>query len=197
MTLDHSALMEDPQIMAALVKHEPSAIECLYLRYKSFLKSIIMQVVHDECEADDVIQDVLIQVWNRPQTYSSEKGKLGSWLATLARRRAMDRIRKHCAYRRATDRYEVACNHPDKAVSEIHVVEAEADANDLKQLLEHYLETLPPSQQEVIRLAYFQSRSQREISLLTHTPLGTVKTRIELGIKKLTHAMGGSKRKIA
>jgi len=196
MTLTNPTMLDDQQIMAGLVRHEPSAIARLYQRYKSFLKSIVMQVVHDESEADDVVQDVLIQVWNRAANYSAEKGKLGSWLATLARRRAIDRIRQHSAYRRATDRYEIACNHPDKEISEIHVVEAAADHDDLKDLLEHHLQALPPSQREVIRLAYFESRSQREISALTHTPLGTVKTRIELGIKKLAHAMGGSKHKI-
>lgn len=196
MTLDAASLLEDQQIMADLVERQPSAVARLYKRYKSFLKSIVMQVVHDETEADDVVQDVLIQVWNRAQNYSSEKGKLISWLATLARRRAIDRIRQHSAYRRATDRYEIAVNHCDKEVSQIHVVEAEADNDDLKTLLKHHMASLPPSQREVIRLAYFEDRSQREISALTHTPLGTVKTRIELGLKKLTHAMSGSKHKI-
>lgn len=196
MTLTNPMMLDDQQIMSDLVDRKQSAVTQLYQRYKTFLKSIVMQVVHDESEADDVVQDVLIQVWNRAGNYSAEKGKLGSWLATLARRRAIDRIRQHSAYRRATDRYEIACNHPSKEVSEIHVVEAEADQDDLKGILAHHLENLPPNQREVIRMAYLESRSQREISALTHTPLGTVKTRIELGIKKLAHAMGGSKHKI-
>ncbi len=71
-----------------------------------------MQVLHDETEADDVLQEVLLQVWNRAESYSARKGKLISWLCTLARRRAIDRLRQHSAYQRATDRYEVSCNHP-------------------------------------------------------------------------------------
>jgi RNA polymerase sigma-70 factor (ECF subfamily) len=155
-----------------------------------------MQVLHDEAEAEDVLQEVFLQVWDRADSYSPRKGKLVSWLCTLARRRAIDRLRQHSAYRRATDRYEVSCNHPDKAVDETHVVERDAFRDDIRELLHQQIATLPPKQQQVIRLAYFENRSQREISALTDTPLGTVKTRIELGMKKLTHAFGGLRDKL-
>ena len=119
-----------------------------------------------------------------------------SWLCTLARRRAIDRLRQHAADRRATDRYEVSCKHFEKGFDESHSVEREAFRDDLRSLLRHHLETLPVSQQEVIRLAFFQEKSQREISALTNIPLGTVKTRIELGIKKLSHSLGGLREKV-
>ena len=119
-----------------------------------------------------------------------------SWLCTLARRRAIDRLRQHSAYRRATDRYEVSCNHSDKGIDESHTVEREAFRDDLRSLLDQQLNTLPPNQQQVIRLAFLEEKSQREISALTQTPLGTVKTRIELGIKKLSHAFGGLREKV-
>jgi RNA polymerase sigma-70 factor (ECF subfamily) len=153
-------------------------------------------VVHDEADADDVLQDVFIQVWDRASTYSSEKGKLISWLATMARRRAIDRVRQHTAYRRATDRYEIACNHTDKSIGEIHTVEHAAQCNDLKELMERHISALPPTQQQAIHLTFFEGKSQREISSLTGIPLGTVKTRIELGIKKLGHSIGGFRDKI-
>ena len=150
-----------------------------------------MQVLHDETESDDVLQEVFLQVWDRAHSYSSRKGKLMSWLCTLARRRAIDRLRQQSAYRRATDRYEVSCNETGKDVSQSHTVEHEAFRDDLRSLLREHLGTLPPNQQEVIRLAFFEEKSQREISAITRTPFGTVKTRIELGIKKLSHALGG------
>jgi RNA polymerase sigma-70 factor (ECF subfamily) len=134
-----------------------------------------MQVLHDETEADDVLQEVFLQVWNRAPSYSSGKGKLMSWLCTLARRRAIDRLRQHAAYRRATDRYEVSCKHLEKGEQEFHSVEREAFRDDLRSLLRHHLDALPPNQQEVIHLAFFQEKSQREISALTKIPLGTVK----------------------
>ena len=97
-------------------------------------------------------------------------------------------MRQRSAYLRATDRYEVSCNHSDKGVNESHTVECEAFRDELRSLLHHYLVALPLNQQEVIRLAFFEEKSQREISALTQTPLRTVKTRNELGIKKFSHA---------
>lgn len=187
---------EDQQLMEGLIKREPDALAKLHQRYRGVLKSIIMQVLHDEAEADDVLQEVFLQVWDRAHSYSSGKGKLVSWLCTLARRRAIDRLRQHSAYRRATDRYEISCNHPDKEFDETHLVERDAFRDDIRELLKEQLAALPPKQQQVIQLAFFENRSQREISALTQTPLGTVKTRIELGMKKLSHAFGGLREKV-
>jgi RNA polymerase sigma-70 factor, ECF subfamily len=195
-TLENDSILEDQQLMNGILRRRPEFLERLYKRYRVVLKSIIMQVLHDETEADDVLQEVFLQVWDRAPSYSSGKGKLMSWLCTLARRRAIDRLRQHSAYRRATDRYEVSCNHSNKGIDESHTVEREAFRDDLRSLLDQQLNTLPPNQQEVIRLAFLEEKSQREISALTQTPLGTVKTRIELGIKKLSHAFGGLREKV-
>ncbi len=196
MTLESDAILEDQQLMNDVLRRLPDALERLYKRYRVVLKSVIMQVLHDETEADDVLQEVFLQVWDRAPTYSSGKGKLMSWLCTLARRRAIDRLRQQSAYRRATDRYEVSCNHPDKSATESHTVEREAFRDDLRLLLQQHLATLPANQQEVIRMAFLEEKSQREISAATDTPLGTVKTRIELGIKKLSHSLGGLRDKV-
>jgi RNA polymerase sigma-70 factor (ECF subfamily) len=195
-TLENDLIWEDQQLMNGILRRLPEALERLHKRYRVLLKSIIMQVLHDETEADDVLQEVFLQVWDRAPSYSSRKGKLMSWLCTLARRRAIDRLRQHSAYRRATDRYEVSCNHPDKGTDEAHTVEREAFRDELRSLLDQQLDALPPNQREVIRMAFLEEKSQREISALTQTPLGTVKTRIELGIKKLSHAFGGLREKV-
>ena len=195
-TLENDLIWEDQQLMNGILRRLPEALERLHKRYRVLLKSIIMQVLHDETEADDVLQEVFLQVWDRAPSYSSRKGKLMSWLCTLARRRAIDRLRQHSAYRRATDRYEVSCNHPNKGTDESHTVEREAFRDELRSLLDQQLDTLPPNQREVIRMAFLEEKSQREISALTQTPLGTVKTRIELGIKKLSHAFGGLREKV-
>ena len=196
MILDNDTWLEDQRLMDGVLRRLPNALERLHKRYRVVLKSIIMQVLHDETESDDVLQEVFLQVWDRAHSYSSRKGKLMSWLCTLARRRAIDRLRQQSAYRRATDRYEVSCNQTGKDVSQSHTVEHEAFRDDLRSLLREHLGTLPPNQQEVIRLAFFEEKSQREISAITRTPLGTVKTRIELGIKKLSHALGGLRDKV-
>lgn len=195
-TLDNNMMADDQELMKDLLRRIPEALERLHRRYRAVLRSIIMQVLHDETEAEDVLQEVFLQVWDRAESYSPRKGKLISWLCTLARRRAIDRLRQHSAYRRATDRYEVSCNHHDKEVDEIHTVERDAAQHDLQVLLREHLSALPPNQEQVIRLAFLENRSQREISTMTHTPLGTVKTRIELGIKKLSHSFAGMREKV-
>ncbi len=195
-TLDYPTLLEDLELVDGLVKHEPTSMELLCRRYSTVLKAIIMKVLHDESEAEDVLQEVFLQVWDRALTYSPEKGKLLSWLSTVARRRAIDRVRQTCAYRRATDRFEVVSRHPCKEISETHPVEHAAQQNDVRKLIDRQLDLLPDNQRQALCLAYLEGRSQREIASITRTPLGTVKTRIELGLKKLSHAIGGSRDKI-
>jgi RNA polymerase sigma-70 factor (ECF subfamily) len=188
--------IEDVELANGLVHHSPAAMSELYRRYGTVLKAVIMKVLHDEAESEDVLQEVFLQVWDRADSYAPEKGKLLSWLSTVARRRAIDRVRQSCAYRRATDRFEVVSRHPDKEISETHPVEREAHQHDVRELIDRQLDLLPDNQREAICLAYLGGHSQREIASITHTPLGTVKTRIELGLKKLSHAIGAAKDKI-
>ena len=141
--VENKSILEDKQLMKDILRREPDALDRLHSRYRPVPKSIIMQVLHDEAEADDVLQEVLLQVWDRASSYSSGKGKLPSWLRTLARRRAIDRLRQQCAYRRATDRYEVSCNLPNKSINESHPVEREASRADLRSLLNLQLAALP------------------------------------------------------
>jgi RNA polymerase sigma-70 factor (ECF subfamily) len=194
--LDYPTQAEDLELVNGLVNQEPDALARLYDRYGTVLKAVIMKVLHDETEAEDVLQEVFLQVWDRAMHYSAEKGKLLSWLSTVARRRAIDRVRQTCAYRRATDRFEVVSRHPDKEVDEIHIVECQAQQDDVRELIDRQLDLLPDRQREAICMAYLEGRSQREIASMTHTPLGTVKTRIELGLKKLSHAIGNARDKI-
>jgi RNA polymerase sigma-70 factor (ECF subfamily) len=196
MTLNDEALLLDQELMNGVLGRVPGALDRLHKRYRVVLKSIIMQVLHDETEADDVLQEVFLQVWDRASSYSSRKGRLMSWLCTLARRRAIDRLRQQSAYRRATDRYEISCKHSEKNSHENRSVEREAFRDDLRSLLDRHLIALPRNQQEVIRLAFYEEKSQREISALTSTPLGTVKTRIELGVKKLSQSLSGLRDKV-
>jgi len=187
---------EDRQLIEALAKQDSDALQELSVRYGSLLRSVIMQVLHNETDVDDVLQDVLMQVWENPQAYSAAKGRLSSWLVTLARRRAIDRVRQHCAYRRATERYEIACNRIGKGFDEMHTVERDAQRDDIRNLLQRSLAELPAGQRQAVQLAFLESKTQREIASLTGIPLGTIKTRIELGIKKLSCSLAGAKGKI-
>ena len=185
----------DETLMQGLVDHEQGSLELLYDRYSAILKGIVMRVVHDEAEADDLVQEIFMQVWGRAENYSREKGKPLGWLVTLARRRAIDRLRQRCAYRRATDRFECECKIP-------HQLEQRTDFDqsvfhdDLRELLGKMIDSLPVFQKQAIMLTFFQGMSQREIAAATQIPLGTIKTRIELGMRKLTASMLAIREKI-
>lgn len=187
---------EDIELVNNLLQRQPGAMEAICNRFGPVLKGVIMNIVHDDADADDVLQEVFFQVWNCTLNYSPEKGKLVSWLCTIARRRAIDRVRQTCAYRRATDRLEVISRHPDKDFDDSRPVEREAQQHDFREIIDRQLDLLPDVQREAICLAYFEGRSQREIAAITHTPLGTVKTRLELGLKKLSNAIGKARDKI-
>lgn len=180
---------EDKELISAIVEKDTTALEKLYQNYRTLMKAVVMQVLHDESDVDDVIQEVMLQVWERPASYSPEKGKLVNWLATLARRRAIDRVRQRAAYRRATDRYELACKRIGKAFDDLHTVERDAQRDDIKQILSRHLDALPAGQRQAVSLAFLESKTQREISSMTGIPLGTIKTRIELGVRKLCHSL--------
>jgi RNA polymerase sigma-70 factor, ECF subfamily len=181
-----SLLVEDQNLLDGISRRLPNDLEELYRRYAALLKSVIMRVLHDESEADEILQDVFCQVWEHVDHYSATKGKLSSWLCTLARRRAIDRLRQRSAYRRATKRYEISYRHFGNCFERLHTVERQVFNNDLGFLLRQHLAALPAQQRDVIRMAFFEQKSQREISKLTNMPLGTVKTRIELGLRKLS-----------
>src|SRR6202048_5213665 len=96
----------DVELMEAVVRRDSDAMAAIYQRYESTLRAVILSVLREEGEADDVLHDVFIQLWNRADRFVAEKG-LHGFLVTLARRRALDRLRRRLAYRRATDRLEV------------------------------------------------------------------------------------------
>src|ERR1700726_2732956 len=96
----------DEALMEAITDRHPEALTEFYSRHGSRLKSVIGNVVHEEGDADDVLQDILLQIWREAGHYSPKAGKLLGWVVTLARRRAIDRLRRKQAYCRAKERYE-------------------------------------------------------------------------------------------
>lgn len=194
--IDTSGLAEasDETLMKAITNRHQTALRELYERYGKTLKSVITRVVHEETEADDVLQEIFLQIWKEAGNYSPKAGRPLGWVVTLARRRAIDRLRRRQAYCRAKDRFEAQIEQPScKSCSPLS---EDLIRSDLRRFLERQLNGLPAYQREVIELSFFEGRSHREISHLTKTPLGTVKTRLELGLRKLTNCVRPLRRKI-
>ena len=174
----------DLDLMQAIQAEDPDALAQLYDRYNGILKALILRVVHNEAEADDLLQEIFMEIWNQAKNFSAQKGKPLGWMVTLARRRAIDGLRKKQAYARAEERLQSETEQqPDAWVH--NATEEAIVLSDTRVLIRKVISGLPPAQQQAIDLAFFQGMSQREIAAKTNTPLGTVKTRLELGLKKI------------
>ena len=174
----------DLDLMLAIQAEDPEALSQLYDRYNGIMKALILRVIHNEAEADDLLQEIFMEIWNQAKNFSAHKGKPLGWMVTLARRRAIDGLRKKQAYARAEERLQSETEQqPDAWVH--NATEEEITFSDTRVLVRRVIDSLPPPQQQAIELAFFRGMSQREIAANTNTPLGTVKTRLELGLKKI------------
>jgi RNA polymerase sigma-70 factor (ECF subfamily) len=178
----------DLELMQAIQASDAGALSQLYDRYNGILKALILRVVHNEAEADDLLQEIFMEIWNQAKNFSAQKGKPLGWMVTLARRRAIDGLRKKQAYARAEERLQNEVEQqPDAWVH--NATEEAIVLSDTRVLIRKVISGLPPAQQQAIDLAFFRGMSQREIAAKTNTPLGTVKTRLELGLKKIYHGL--------
>lgn len=179
-----SGAPSDLELMEGIQREDPEALSQLYDRYNGILKALILRVIHNESEADDLLQEIFMEIWNQAKNFSAQRGKPLGWMVTLARRRAIDGLRKKQAYARAEERLQQETEQqPDAWVH--NSTEEEILDGDRRVLIQRVIGVLPPAQQQAIELAFFRGMSQREIAAKTNTPLGTVKTRLELGLKKI------------
>lgn len=196
-TIDPAGLsgVPDETLLQRISQQQQPALNELYGRYGRTLKAVIDSVVHEEAEADDVLQEIFLQIWKEATNYSPKAGKPLGWVVTIARRRAIDRLRRRQAYSRARDRYSEQLDrqpqYRPRRYSEDPFV-----MSDLRRFLKKRMRCLPEYQREAIELAFFNGLSHREIAAATDTPLGTVKTRLELGLQKLTQSMRPLRHKI-
>ena len=174
----------DFELMKSIQAGDADALSQLFFRYNGILKALILRVIHNEAEADDLLQEIFMEIWNQAKNFSAQKGKPLGWMVTLARRRAIDGLRKKQADARAEERLQNETEQqPDAWVH--NATEEEIVLSDTRALIRKVIAGLPPPQQQAIDLAFFRGMSQREIAAKTNTPLGTVKTRLELGLKKI------------
>src|SRR5438270_3133588 len=174
----------DVDLMLGIQSGDADALSQLYDRYNGIVKALILRIIHNDSEADDLLQEVFMEIWNQAKNFSPEKGKPLGWMVTLTRRRAIDALRKKQAYARAEERLQAETEQqPDAWVH--NATEEQIVLSDTRALIRKVIMSLPPAQQEAIDLAFFKGMSQREIAAKTNTPLGTVKTRLELGLKKI------------
>jgi len=178
----------DDTLIARIQARDEPALAMLMNRHKALLRTVISRVVHADADVDDTLQDVFIELWNRSHLFDTTKGKILGWIITMARRRAIDRVRRRQAYDRAEERMRLesestACDMVEQGADE------DACNSDRAAALREVLATLPEAQRRAVELAFYHGLSQREIAAKTGTPLGTIKTRLELGVRKIRTAI--------
>lgn len=186
----------DETLMQDITNRRQQALKELYSRYSRSLRALIGSVVHEESEADDVLQESFLQIWREAHHYSPKAGKPLGWVITIARRRAIDRVRRRDSYRRAKQRFEDEIKPQTEPTGRTSGTASEVSLSDLRRFLGRQMKALPRVQREAVELAYFSGLSQREIAATTNTPLGTVKTRLQLGLRKLTQGVRPLRNKV-
>ena len=178
----------DEQLMAHIQSGDEGALKTMMSRHTAILRTVISRVVHGDADTEDTLQDVFIELWNRAHLYDATKGKALGWIITMARRRAIDRVRRRQAYDRAEERMRLQSGD-EMEQSRHETVENDANDTDRAEIFQRILVTLPEAQREAVHLAYYCGLSQREIAAKTGIPLGTIKTRLELGVRKVRAAV--------
>lgn len=180
--------LDDEELMQRLAYRDLVAFRALYDRYGNLVYSAALRVVRDAQIAEDMVQEIFLRVWRKPESYVAQRGRFVTWLTSVTRNRAVDEVRS----RGRRFRHETAS--PEEQERELPASEQDdpaltAELSDQRRLILAALKQIPAEQREIIELAYFGGLTQQEIAERLSQPLGTVKTRIRLGMQKLRAAL--------
>ncbi|MAS37503.1 MAG: hypothetical protein CL610_26130 [Anaerolineaceae bacterium] len=171
------------ELIRRIRQQDQQALTELYEAYGQLVYNMAMHVLRNETAAEEVTQDIFLQVWRKPESWDPEKGKLTSWLLASTRYRAIDRLRSE---ERRPMRQSVSIDDLAHLLSSRETV---GDSqHDTRRMLRQILKELPAEQRQVINLAFFRGLTHSEIAEQLDLPLGTVKGRIRLGLEKLKEA---------
>ena len=175
---DLKAAPSDTALVSAIRSGDRSAMAALYDRYSPIVYAIGLRVLGDTAAAEDVQQDIFMQLWRNPGAFDASRGNLGAWLAVITRNRAIDVLRK----RRPEDDAE------DVVLSVVPDMAGEADRSRMAEKVRGLLGAMPLSQRTALEMAYYEGLTHTEIASKTGEPLGTIKTRIRAGLIALRKA---------
>jgi len=182
-----SLLNTDGVLISRIAKQDQSALSTLYDRYARILYAVSFKILGSVEEAEEVVLDVFSQVWKSANRYDGNRGRVDAWLFMLTRSRALDRLRAlQRSGKSVASATEMAKVLPD---TQICYPEEDVFINERRDRILIAMQQLPQEQQQVIELAYYQGLTHLEIASRTGKSLGTVKTRIRLGLSKLRHIL--------
>src|SRR5437867_7821411 len=180
--------LDDEELTQRLSYRDLEAFRALYDRYGSLVYSTVLRVIRDSQIAEDMVQEIFLRIWRKPDSYLAQRGRFATWLTSVARNRAVDEIRS----RNRRFRHETASPEEQERelpTPEINDPALRAELADQRRLILAALTRIPLEQRQIIELAYFGGLTQQEIAERLSQPLGTVKTRVRLGMQKLRAAL--------
>ena len=171
--------VSDSVLMSRIRAGDEDALAALHDRYAQIVYSVALRVLGDTSQAEDILQEIFLQLWRNPQSFDSNRGSLAAWLSVIARHRAIDAVRKR---------------RPESDLEEVVIaidsnLEQAADRNIAVAKLRAAVEHLPAEQRRLLDMAFFQGLTHSEIAAKTGEPLGTVKTRIRAGLLALRRVL--------
>jgi RNA polymerase sigma factor (sigma-70 family) len=179
----------DAEVMRRIREGDRSAVDELYQRFRRPAFALARRILADDALAEDVLQEVFLSVWRDPAAFDRGRGSVASWLLAVVHHKAVDAVRREESQRRrqvmAED--ELALDAPMATRD----VEEEAWSRVVADQVRTALGVLSAPQREALTLAYYGGYTQREVAALTGTPLGTVKTRMLAGMRRLRQELGG------
>lgn len=179
----------DEQLISLVVGKDADALEMLYYRHAQTIFQVAQRIVHEIEIAEELVQETFWQVWQRAEQYRGV-GSAFSWMLRIARNKAIDHLRWRKAHPLTNDDPLEMLETTAQLLSAS--VEEEVEQRWLGWQLQKAMDRLPDKQRLCLELAYFQGMSQSEIAEHTQTPLGTIKTRIRIGMEKLAHMLYGN-----
>lgn len=176
--------ISDNELLSAVSRGDEQALAFIYDRYRLILFGLILRILHDRQEAEDVLQETFLQVWRRAADFDATRGRVFTWLVTIARSRALDRLRTLGSRARTAE--QVVAHSPQDQAGD---AAKEAVKSEQGKIVRQALTELPEEQKRTLFLAYFEGLTQSEIAARLGDPLGTVKTRMRAGLMKLREVL--------
>ncbi len=169
---------DDATLLALVQRGDEQAMASLFDRYSKVVYSVALRVLRDPASAEDVLQEIFMQIWRNPESFIATRGSLGGWLAVVSRNRSIDALRR----KRPSDSIDdvslaAPCNLAD-----------EAERNIMIERARTHIHVLPAEQRKTLEMAFFDGLTHSEIAEMTGDPLGTVKTRIRSALLTLRKA---------
>jgi RNA polymerase sigma-70 factor (ECF subfamily) len=188
--------LSDADLIGRAAAGDARALEVLYDRYSRVVFSFALKTLRDRQAAEELLQEVFFRVWQQGGAFRESRGSFVSWLLSITHNMAIDEVRRRRRRPQKADSEE-----PETILAAVadtgSDVEDEVWLGTLRETIATAMDQLPAAQRDAIELAYYQGLTQREIAEALGEPLGTIKTRMRLGMQKLREALAGTEMELA